>query len=416
MPRINYKKLVRPDTFIGRYLEYCQHSETPVAYDIRTALWLLSVALGRGVVVDRPHAPVYLNLFCILVAESGVTRKSSAVRRAVKFARVLTDESNPLIESKITPEMLEWQLQEQTMEYGHAYNNIAIDELVTFLGKEKYVDKMPTLLTDLYDCPEVRTGGGTLSRGSTVLRNVFINFLSASTPSWLLRAVNPDVIEGGFTSRVVFIVAEQPKRSSPWPVASDDKLRDSIEDDLRRVRREASNIPSIHLTPTARSRFEAWYRRRELHRDTFRSSFQSREDAHVLRLAALLSVNDGAWQIQTNHIANAIKIVTECREDGARIFEGTGTHSKIILGLDALRDKLLVAGMNGSSQTELVAKVQRSMNAEHVKTALAVMHELGMVQKFEGIKLGPGRPKTVWRATRALADGKALDNIIERVS
>lgn len=415
MTRTNYKKLVKPDTFLGRYLAYCDTSETPYAYDIWTGLWLLSVALGRSIVVDRPHAPVFLNLFLILVAESGVTRKSTAVRRAVKFARPLTGEDNPLIESKITPEMLEWQLQEQTLEYGHAYNHIAIDELVTFLGKEKYVDKMPTLLTDLYDCPEVRTGGGTISRGRTILRNVFVNFLSASTPSWLLRAVNPDVIEGGFTSRVVFIVAEQPKRSSPWPVASDDKLRQNIEDDLLRIRREASGLSSIQLTATARSRFEAWYRRRELHRDTFRASFQSREDAHILRLAALLSVNDGSWQIQVSHITNAIKIVTECREDGAAIFEGTGTHTKIVLGLDALRDKLLVAGMNGASQTELVMKVQRQMNAEHVKTALAVMHELGMVQKFEGIKLGAGRPKTLWRATRALADTKALDNIIERV-
>lgn len=416
MARTNYKKLVRPDTFIGRYLQFCDASETPYAYDMWTALWLLSVALGRGVVVDRPHAPVYLNLFLILVAESGVTRKSTAVRRAVKFARPLTGDDNPLIESKITPEKLEWQLQEQTIEYGHAYNHIAIDELVTFLGKEKYVDKMPTLLTDLYDCPELRTGGGTISRGRTVLRNVYVNFLSASTPSWLLRAVNPDVIEGGFTSRVVFVVAEQPKRSTPWPVAPDEELRTRIADDLLSIKRKAVSVPSIKLNPLARSRFDAWYRRRELHRDTFRASFQSREDAHVLRLAALLCINDGAWEIQANHITNAIKIVTECREDGASIFEGTGSHTKIVLGLDALRDKLLANGMNGASQTELVMKLQRHMNAEHVKTALAIMHELGMVQKFEGIKLGPGRPKTIWRATRALADTKALDTIIERIN
>lgn len=413
MARTNYKKLVKPDTFIGRYLEYCSTGETPVAYDMWTAMWLLSVALGRGVVVDRPSAPVYLNLFLILVAESGVTRKSSAVRRAVKFAR---DISEHLIEAKITPEALEWQLQEQTLEKGHAYSDIAIDELVTFLGKEKYVDKMPTLLTDLYDCPEVRTGGGTLARGRSYLRNVFVNFLSASTPSWLLRAVNPDVIEGGFTSRVIFIVAEQPKRSAPWPMKSDDELRALITADLTRIRKQAKDVPYIEVTPKARARFELWYRKRTLHRDTFRSSFQSREDAHILRVAALLAINENVWQVQTNHIAAAINIVLECREDGARIFEGTGTQSKMVLGLDTLRDKLMLAGMNGLTQGAITAQMQKYMNAEYTKAALAVMHELGQVQQFAGIKVGPGRPTTIWRATKLLQDSKALDHIIERIA
>lgn len=379
-------------------------------------MWLMSVALGRGVMVDRPHAPVYLNLYLVLVAESGVTRKSTAVRRAVKFTRGITGKDNPLIESKMTPEMLEWQLSLQSKEYGYAHSNIAIDEMVTFLGKEKYNDKMPTLLTDLYDSPAIRTGGGTIQRGSTSFENVFVNFLSASTPSWLLRTVNPDVIEGGFTSRVVFIVCEQPKRSAPWPVAADEELYSRIESDLVSIRGQGRDVPRISVTESARHRFEAWYRRRELHRDPFRSSFQSREDAHVLRLAALLAINDGAWQVQTNHIATAIKVIYEAREDGASIFEGTGSHSKMILGVDALRDKLLAAGMNGIKQGELTAKMQRYMNAEHMKTALQVLQELGYVQQFAGIMLGKGRPTTLWRATRALAETKALDNILERIS
>lgn len=415
MARVNYKKLSKPDTFIGRYLDYCSNSETSTAYDFWTAMWLMSVALGRGVVVDRPHAPVRLNLFVILVAESGVTRKSSAVRRAVKFARNITGNDNPLIESRITPEALEWQLQIQTIDHGYAYTNIAVDELVTFLGKEKYVSAMPTLLTDLYDAPEFRTGGGTLSRGTTRLQNVFVNFLSASTPSWLLRAVNPDVIEGGFTSRVIFIVSEKAKMSAPWPVANDVALSTQIQEDLNAIRAQSKTVPSIEVTIAARKRFESWYKRRDLHRDTFRSSFQSREDAHVLRVAALLAINEGGWQIQAHHITGAIAVVLECREDGAAIFEGTGTQTKVILGIDALRDKLLIAGMSGVPQAQLTAQMQRYFDAEHMKIALDVMHELGMVQQFSGIKIGKGRPTTLWRATKALLDSKALDLIIDRV-
>jgi hypothetical protein len=415
MSRVNYRKLTPPSTFISDYLLYCDASETPYAYDFWTACWLLSVALGRDISVDRPYAPVHLNLYCILVAESGTTRKSTSVRRATGFARGVIGDDTLLIESKTTPEKLEYDLALQTLEHGNAYAAIAIDELVKFLGTERYVQAMPTLLTDLYDAPSIRTGGGSLVRGSVTLRNVYVNFLSASTPSWLLRAVNPDVIEGGFTSRVIFIVCDEPKRSSPWPEPVDEQLKTSIRTSLEHIREKASRVGQIRLTTVARQRFERWYRSRDKKRDPFRASFQSREDAHVLRLAALLSVNDGTWEIQANHISAAIKCITEVREDGASIFEGTGTNSRIIVGVDALRDKLIAAGANGVKQSELTKALQRHMNAEHVLTGLNIMHDLQMVQRFDNIKLGRGRPTTLWRATQGLLAPKALDSIIERV-
>lgn len=416
MARVKYSKLVPNGTLISDFLRLCDGSETPAAYDFWSALWLISVALGRNVVVDRPVAPVYLNIYCILVAESGITRKSSSVRRAVRFVRDMGTPDFLLIESKITPEKLEFDLALQTIEHGGASAAIAIDELVKFLGTEKYVQAMPTLLTDLYDSPKIRTGGGSLLRGRTELRNVYINFLSASTPSWLLRAVNPDVIEGGFTSRVIFVVSDTPKRSSPWPEEEDEAISESIRTALQNVKRTAQSVGKIRITDAAKSRFASWYRSRDKKRDAFRSSFQSREDSHVLRVAALLSVNDGSWEIQNNHIAAAIKIITEVREDGASIFEGTGTNSKLVLGVDAIRDKLLAAGTSGIKQSELTKALQRYINAEQVRVALNIMHDLQMVQRFENIQVGKGRPTTLWRATQSLLSAKAIDTIIEAVN
>ena len=412
MGRVNYKKIAKEDTFVGQYLAFSENSETPYAYDFWTALWCISVALGRDIAVDRPSAPVYLNLYCVLVAESGVTRKSTAVRRAVSFIRGLCNDTNQLIESKITPEKLEFDLALQSIEYGSARASIAIDEMVKFLGKEKYVETMPTLLTDLYDCPALRVGGGTLLRGSTVLRDVHVNFLSASTPSWLLRAVNPDVIEGGFTSRVVFVVSEKPKRTAPWPDKANEVLRRSISLRLAEISEEAKRYPTIAMSEGAMSRFKSWYKNRELKRDPYRASFQSREDSHILRVAALLCVSDGTWEIQATHIKTAIAVVIETREDGAAIFEGTGSNSRVVLGIDSLRDKLLAAGVGGIKHSELSKHAQRFMDAEHTKAALEIMHELNMVQKFESVSVGRGRPTTIWRAKQALISTKALDTVI----
>lgn len=412
--RVQYQKLVPKGSFISDYMELYDASETPYAYDFWTAVYLLSVAVGRDIVVDRPLAPVYLNHYVVLVAESGVTRKSTAVRRVPSFLRQLGDEAF-LVETRSTQEKLEHDLNLQTIEYGTATCHIVIDEMVKFLGKERYASTMPTFLTDLYDSPELRTGGGTLSSPKSRLQRVFVNFLSASTPSWLLRAVNPDVIEGGFTSRVIFVVCEHPKRSSPWPEGMSDAIRSRCNDHLVRIRRQARDLSRISLSEGARSRFFSWYRSRELRRDPFRSSFQSREDGHVLRMAAMLCINDNSWEIQATHLSSAIRIITEAREDGAAIFEGTGTHTRIVLGIDALRDKLISAGINGCKQTILTKHVQRHMNAEEMKAALDVMHELGLVQRFDNIQLGKGRPVTLWRGLASLVASDALDRITERV-
>jgi hypothetical protein len=48
-----------------------------------------------------------------------------------------------------------------------------------------------------------------------------------------------------------------------------------------------------------------------------------------------------------------------------------------------------------------------------MKAALDIMHNLGMVQRFDGIKTGRGRPTTIWRAMQPLAQGKALETILE---
>src|SRR5258708_5404574 len=104
---ISYSKLVPADSFLGQYMEHMQEQETPQAYDFFCGLWLMSLAM-RGCVVNRPRAPVHMNMYCILAAESGTTRKSSAVRAATKIAREFLGDDAILIEAKTTPEQLEF--------------------------------------------------------------------------------------------------------------------------------------------------------------------------------------------------------------------------------------------------------------------------------------------------------------------
>jgi len=423
---INYKALVPKDSFIGRYLSFMERQETAVAYDFWCACWLLSLALGRGVVVPRPRAPIYMNLYAILVAESGTTRKSSAVRAATDIARLFidnlkqeNDEHVELIETKITPEAFEHRLISLSNDFGYSQAAISVSELVTFFGKEKYTMAMPGMLTDLYDSPTRRYGGGTLVRKRTEIHNVYINVLSASTPSWLCRAVNPDVIEGGFTSRCLFIVSEQRKAHIAWPEETQDEqeFKESCVAFLTQTRKRSHHIREISLRDDALTKFKHWYTRREDSSDSFRSSFESREDSHVLRLAGLLSVNADRWEILPDDIDTATSIIKKVKEDGATLFVGAGSEP-LLLGVAKLQERLTEAGVDGIDHATLYKQMRYWMKRDEFVTALDIMHEMAMIQKFiVPREMGKGGKDTVmWRATNSIAAPGSLQQVVSTLS
>lgn len=416
-----YRDIVRykPDTFIGRYMSQLQDQETPFAYDFWCALWLLSLAVGRGTVVARPKAPVYLNLYVILCAESGVTRKSTAVKHAERIASKFLhkrDKHDMLVTTKMSPEAFTDHMHQMTQKFGEAHSAIAISELVTFMGKEKYVNAMPGLLTDLYDCPSSRSSKGTISRGKTLLNDVWISFLSASTPTWLAQTINPTVVEGGFTSRCFFIHAEKRKKKVAWPEDTVD-IDAWLLSELERLRRIGSHCEEIAVHPVALAYFKRWYKARDESADPYLASFESREDAHVLKIAALLSINRRAWEIKKEDMLNAISIVDHAKRCGAKLFCGIDTKATTSIDKAAERIRAVLIGAQGKPVVErdLVRAAQYHANTAMVKHVLNVLHEMRLVKVTELVTNERTRHKTkLYAAEKALSSRKGYEDMIER--
>ena len=407
-------RVTKGDTFLGKYMEMMSEQETPLAYDFWCALWLISLAVGRTSVVARPKAPVFLNLYAILCAESGVTRKSSAVRTAERIAGkflVRIGEREKLLSTKMSPEALTSSLHERTNTLGKAEAALAVSELVTFLGKEKYVNAMPGLLTDLYDCPEFRQSVGTVARGRVELRNVWLSLLSASTPSWLVQSVNPNVVEGGFTSRCLFICAERSKQKVAWPEDSE-SMDEELVDELMKIRDMSFKVPEITLNENGLKKFKNWYKHRPEHRDPYRASFESREDGHVLKVAALLSINRRAWRIYKDDIENAIRVMYEVKEDGYKLFEGFTGIDDMEKAVDKLRASLLAAKGGGVFERELVRSAQHYATAATVRNILTLMHEMGLVKLHEITSQRKGVKMKAYVATKELLNSSAYERIV----
>ena len=408
---MRYSNLVPEDSFIGQYMEYMSYVETAEVYDFWCAVWAIGEKCGRDVFVDRPRAPVYLNWYIILAAQSGTTRKSTAVGAISELVR--TDDNYIRVHSKAIPERLVHNLASQSNSEGHARCTIAVPELVTLLGKEGYLVNMPGLLTALYDCPAL-TDGDEIDGIKRPLRNVYVTLLSASTPSWLITAITPAVIEGGFTSRVIFVCSERRKRAIAWP--SDDAIgMDGTKDLLVQAVEGACDVGKITLNKNAFEHYTKWYRTRHAHKDTYRSSFEAREDDHVLRLAACLSINDGSYRINQRHISTACKVISDVKQGAFELFGGDGgatLNSRLAEGIDKTRRELVKAGLDGVAHNKLYKAVRHKIDSKEFNLLMKIMQEAGMVQLFE-IKGTRGK---IYRATTALEAVGVTSTILKHIS
>jgi len=381
--------------------------ETPVAYDFWTAMWLLSTVVGRRLTVARPRTPVPLNLYVMLCAESGTTRKTTAIieaksvltcfqqqHAAFRTPTIIIDNNVPTMD--IIDEMQRSSISNRCAP-------------VTFVGAEGALilprrnSELPIYLTDWYDCPT--------DRNSVGLRDVYSTVLVASTPAWLIRAINPAVIEGGFTSRCFFVVSERGKRRIPWPSQSqiDAKVFASI---LVRISRIAETMQQIEISMPALARYSDWYNSREVPNDSFRQSFGAREGDHVLKVAGLLAVNDLSFVITRAHVDNALQCVLDVRERGATLFVSSLAADSATRLVDSVRTFLIDAGIDGISNGRVMAKFRR--DPDRVRIILTILHELDLVQRFQA----PGnsnRKVTTWRGTSKLSHPGVVDAVLHKL-
>jgi hypothetical protein len=198
-------------------------------------------------------------------------------------------------------------------------------------------------------------------------------------------------------------VDEKRKRRVAWPEGTDSSVPDDVKQHLALVQQEAGRWSSrgIALSDPAKLLFVQWYdKRTDDSSDPFVASFESREDHHVLRLAALLAANDDCWLIEPRHLTYAMRIIAHHKETASAIFGSSQANLRLTAGLDRLRDALLEGGTTGILRTALLFKVRSFLKAAEIDFALVLMHELEMVQKFEVPT--KGRPATIWRATNRI--------------
>jgi len=211
------------------------------------------------------------------------------------------------------------------------------------------------------------------------------------------------------------VISNKPKQSIPWPEeGNSDEERELLLYDLRECRSIASKHGPIVLNDKALSTFRVWYAKRTHAIDPYRQSFEAREDAHVLRVAALLAVNDGSWYVNPSHIQVAISLVAGVKDGGNLIFEGTEARTKYAAALDSIRSQLISAGMDPVQRTALIRRTRPWLSFDDATMLLEVLHEIGAVQRFSHRTGDRGRPIEYFRGTDMLLAKGLGETVLEK--
>jgi hypothetical protein len=373
-----------PNNWIYKYLIYTDQMESPSCFHIWSALSGISCAIQRNVWINRGFYTLYPNQYIILVAESAFCRKSTAVSVAINDL-LATAQIAQINKDKMTAEKLcvELSRAEKEKKLDNALT-IFVPELATFLGASAFHSGIIPLLTSFYECPS-SADYKTKSSGEFHMSNVCINLVGATTLDWMSTNLPGDTVEGGFTGRVIFVVAEEPRLSNPWPEMSKEEvlLRTEL---ITRLQQMNKFQGAFTIQKGAKSEFSKWYNNRAEGNDLRLRGYYGRKGDHVLKIALCIAAGEegmcnGKLAIESTHIRIALRLLGKAEKLMHLAFRGTA-FSKSSKDIDRILGFLLKRSSKNSSPIKhslLLKRNSHYLNASEFKQVMDTLIEQGDV-------------------------------------
>lgn len=276
--------------WLSTYIDYTSKQESPESFHLWSALSVISATLGRKCYSDRGYQLAFPNQFIILVSPSALCKKSTAADIAIHIYNTAFPKIQ-VVAKKITLQKLMVNMDRACKTTGASSVFLFNDELSVLVGRTGHSELMD-FMTDTYKCQKEWVNE-TKSKGIDTLRNVYLNFLGATTPGDL-ASMPPTMIEGGFAGRTIFVFSDQPRPPVHNPKALFDDsmsvMREDLVDDLKEI---ATINGPYEMTPEADALYKEIYDRNYYNRDTdFRMHpYQGRKGEHLIKVAMCIAAS-----------------------------------------------------------------------------------------------------------------------------
>jgi len=407
----------------GTFAKYRQlmspASEAPDAYHFGNLLTCIGALLGRSVMVHYAEE-LYPNFYAVLEGPTGISRKSSATRKAVMTIRdvdptLIVRRGLSTIEGMIN--LLKAPTEEEIQEYTDkltAFNKglltsepekptpifehegrrllIQLDEFTQLLKKARQESSSTLIygLTSAYDMPE--TLDNPTKENPMSAHKPCVSVIGLTTKAWLEHALNYEDLLGGFVNRFIFFAGE-PKDPIPFPPKPDKKLWEGIMAFLQTVRylhhHHSEKQRSSHeftLTDEAMDVWDKYYRdwhkrQRESSNDMMTALYQ-RLPNHAMKTAlvyAVLEYDDGADKITGEQIRASIDFANYAEEVYTYLFRGFGFSQRSRIEA-TIEDKLREKAM---TRRDLSRFISSAISSHDLTNAIDDMIRIGKVSEIQ---------------------------------
>jgi hypothetical protein len=332
----NYKN------FLNSYLEYSSNQEATERVHLWTGIAVLAAALERRVWMPRGKYTLFPNLYVFICGPSGSIRKSTSTSIGVDLLRDL--EKFNMMSERLTAASLIEQMSRHIKTYEHDGKTIKqsptfiyASELKVFM--EEVYGSINELLTTFYDCipydSEKPWVSMTRHQGENKIYGPCLNFLAASTLSWLREIIPTSQMEGGFSSRITFVIETgKPRKYIAWPEETDHMkgMRTRLVEDLHEI---YSLSGPVTRTPEAHKLFEEWYIAHmdevvTRNTDNRFSGYYGRKHDLVLKLSMISNVSRcGDLIVDVEDIAWAVHVVDDIEKQMMNTFKSLGTSNRL---------------------------------------------------------------------------------------
>ncbi len=317
------QRIIGDRGFLRSYLDLLGgRNETSSLFHLATALTVLGGGLARKVYVRHGERRVYPNCFTLVVGNSGISRKSSALSPGKRvFSNSGTGDTMP---DNFSEEALAEILKEAPV-----LGIISEFKTLVMNAGKNYAGGLISRLTDLFDMPAElsfafkknakRKGEGC----KVVVPDPTLSLIAATTEDYF--AVDDADVAGGFVGRFLVFAHQEETPVIPWPAPIPKEAFVHLGAMLRE--RAENGCGELELTAEAKDAFSDIYRRfrKEASEAPDRSaamdSFRSRAGLFVLKLSLIFAVSENphAKVIEKTHITRAELLVKQCTEGHARL-------------------------------------------------------------------------------------------------
>lgn len=324
------------EDWLTQFVKYASDvGEAPKRMYFWAGVSAVAGALRRKTWLDMKSFKWFPNFYIVFVAPPGIIAKSTTSDVAIKLLRKVDG-------IKFGPDVVTWQSLVTTFGESaetflwngehHTMSAITLEasEFGNLLNPQDR--EMVDIYVRLWDAKDAPFTKNTKHSGNDVVYSPWINMIACTTPAWIAGNFPEYMIGGGFTSRCVFVYADEKEKYVPYPdevaPANHEAISARLIQDLSHI---ATNFQGpFKLSEEAREFGRLWYKEHfakphlELDKDRF-GGYLARKQTIMHKLAMVICASRcDSMIISREDLALADTMVTDLETDMAKVFSKIG--------------------------------------------------------------------------------------------